>query len=137
MSYLVQKADTARLSPFILDSWLKSFRKSRKAGVVPNNLYTPVYTETIRQLLSRCAQVLTAVDQILGWLCHERTSDGQPVVHYAFVKSRYRRRGILRSLLTAAGIDPAQRFYYTFGTPASRIYPEGRHCPEIARRAVA
>lgn len=126
----------------VLDNWLTSYRKSRRAGTVPNNLYKAVHTEAIDQLMSRGSQLLLAVnpsypDQILGWLCHEATSDGRPVVHYCFTKSGVRRQGILRELLKVAGINPRERFYYTFGTPCSKFYPEGRYVPEIARRAIA
>lgn len=132
------------LPEFVVSSWLSSYRKSKYAGVVPNNLFKAVYTEAIKQLYDRGAKVVLAVnpaypDQILGWLCHERTSDDKPVVHSMFIKSRYRQPqfGLAEALFTAAEINPAELFYYTFRTDAPLPYPRARYTPEIARRAVA
>lgn len=132
----------AAIPPFVWETWLSSFRKSPWAGVVPNNLYKPVYLETMRQLVERGAEVVCATNpekpgHILGWLCYERTSDAIPVVHYCFVKPLFRKRGVAASLFAAAGIDPKQRFFYTFKTPAARYFPGGQYEPAIARRQKA
>lgn len=134
--------DVAAIPPIVIDTWLTSFRKSPWAGALPNNIYKPAYFESIRQLVSRGARVVCAVnpdkpDHVLGWLCFEQTSDGVPVVHYVFVKPLYRKRGIARSLFDAAGIDPSARFFYTFKTPAARYFPGGQYEPAIARRQKA
>ena len=138
----VHAGGVAEIPPFVLETWLTSFRKSPWAGVVPNDLYKPVYLNAIKQLLDRGAMVLCAVnpdkpDHILGWICFERTSDSVPVVHYVFVKPLYRKRGVAKSLFASAGIDPTARFFYTFKTPAARYFPGGRFEPAIARRQKA
>jgi len=127
---------------YIKVSWLNSYRKSRFAGVVPNNLYSVVYTEALRQLWLRGAELFMLVNadfeqQVVAWAVVERTSDGKPVVHYAMTKPNSRRKGYIRQLLAYAGVDHKQPFYYTFKTGASRYFPAGRYVPEIARRAVA
>lgn len=140
------------LPPLVIDSWLKAYRKSKWAGVIPNNLYTPVMSNAIQQLIKRGARIMLAVNadydpppgvakhyehHILGWLCYEYTSDAQPVTHFAFVKPGYRRNGIACALMRAAGFEPYSRFYYTFRTDMSSKFKAARYCPEIARRAVA
>jgi hypothetical protein len=126
----------------VVESWLASYRRSPWAGAVPNNLYDAVYSDTIRQLVERGAALWLAhnpsrPDHILGYLCSEVTSDGVPVVHFAFVKDLYRRQGIAASLFEAAGINPATKYFYTFKTGAEKHFPGGRYQPAIARRKVA
>jgi hypothetical protein len=71
---------------------------------------------------------------ILGWLCYERTRDGKPVIHYAFTKSRYRHKGVMRSMMNQLGLKRGEPFYYTFKTPSARLLHDGRYAPDIARR---
>lgn len=145
--WVVQRREASGLPAFVVRSWLASFRSSDWAGPIPNNEYERVYTDAINQLLARGAEVLVAVnpdhpDHILGWLCHERTRDDQPVVHYVYVKSRWRRakqrfgtaQGVAESLFAAAGIDPKARFFYTYRTDRARVFPGGRFVREIACR---
>lgn len=135
--WVIQRCEA--IPSFCIDSWLSSFRSSPWAGPVVNNAYRAVYTETIRQLVARGAQVLVAVnpdypDHILGWICTERTRDGKPVVHMVYVKSLFRRKRVASSLFEAAGINPKERFYYTFRTQQAGRFPGGKYCREIACR---
>lgn len=118
---------------FVMDSWLRSFRKSPYSGVVPRNLYVQVYSECIRQLLARGARLMVACnpeapEQILGFICYE--SPG--VLHYVYVKELYRDSGIAKSLVAYAGLD-RKTMRYTFRTFGSR-WLGGVHQPEIARK---
>lgn len=136
---------TARAAlPFgVLESWCNLYQRSHSAGVVPNNVADAVWSEAVSQLLTRGAVMHVAVnparpDHWLGYALTERTGDGVPVVHLAFVKPAYRRSGVLRSLLVAADIDRLQRLFWTFQVgPERRIYPAGRFEPSIARRLKA
>lgn len=129
---------------FIFDSWLRSWRKSPWAGVIPNNLYFPLTRSTIEQLVARGAEFKVAClasdpERILGWICHEQTGP-DAVVHYCYVKDPYLNLGIGDALVSAIpGNKPG---FYTFryrqvtdACPSgSRENPGWRHAPEIARR---
>ena len=122
--------------PFVMDSWLKSYRTSPWAGVVPNNRYFEVYGEAITGLLARGAKVHIACaghdrTKILGWLCSEDVHGGQ-VIHYVYVKDPYRRKGLGHSLMELYA--PNARFY-TFRTRPGQYLTEGlSFAPEIGRR---
>jgi hypothetical protein len=145
--WVIQVREATSIPPFVVKSWLSSFRKSDWAGPIPNNEYERVYTGTINQLLARGATVLVACNpdnpnHILGWLCYEFTRDGRPVVHYVYVKSLWRQAvkrygtavGVATSLFAAAGIDPKARFFYTFRTNRAHHFPGGSYVREIACR---
>lgn len=133
----VRKAATEDLS-FILDSWLKDYKRSAYAGVVPNNLYDKVYSNTIQQLLDRGMTVLVAegtqVNTLIGYIAFEASRSGAGVVHWLYVKKPYRGNGFGCYLLQAAGIDPAKPYFYTFRTRASKKFLSGRFVPALARR---
>lgn len=136
---------------FIFDSWLRSWRKSPWAGIVPNNVYYPLTRSVIEQLVARGAEFKVAAlesnpDHILGWICYEllpaRTPDGpEAVIHYLYVKDPYLPLGIDDQLVAAVpGVKPG---FYTFRyrqvvEALDRAKgPEGqhwKHAPEIARR---
>lgn len=96
----------------ILNSWLKSYRQSEAARTVTNEIY---YSENIGEKarivsLMRKGQTLVACDPteqdiVFGWVCADAVIP--PVVHYVYVKSPYRRRGLARKLLKAAGVGSA------------------------------
>jgi hypothetical protein len=127
---------------FFFDSWLKSWRKSRYAGVIPNNLYYDTYRSTIESLVARGATVQVACgeenpDHILGWVCWEKTPDGYAVVHYLYVKDPYLKYQVDEKLL--AGVEGERPGFYTFKYPQVERALEkagGRWtwAPEIARR---
>ncbi len=126
---------------FVLDSWLSAYRNSERAGVVPNHQYRAVYTDVILQLQARGMEVVVAhnpkrPDHVLGFLAHERTRDGVPVVHFAWVKDLYReyKADIFADLFSAAGVDPDSKFFVTFSTGWERKFTGARYAPEIARR---
>lgn len=128
----------------MVDSWLSSYRNSGRAGVVPNNLYKAVYSDTIRQLWERGMEIVTAhnksrPDHVLGYLAHERTRDGMPVVHFAYVKDLYSeyKADIYASMFEAAGVDPAEPFFVTFSTGWETKFPGQRYMPAVARRKAA
>jgi hypothetical protein len=118
--------------------WTGSFKRSKWAGVVPNNEFPKVQGELIRQLLSRGAKCTLAVNkanpaQVLGFICTERTRLNEPVVHFLFVKDYYRRHGISKLLLKVEDIPCDGSAFYTHKTAFSKYY-KAKHVPEIARR---
>lgn len=129
---------------FIFDSWLKSWRKSRYAGVIPNHLYYATYRATIESLVARGAELKVAChpsneDHILGWSCTEVTSDGFSVVHYLYVKDCFFNLGVESELLdNLPGEKPG---FYTFNYKQVKEsleakWPNSRFtwAPEIGRR---
>jgi hypothetical protein len=140
---VLYRAATPADVPFILDSWMKSWRKSPWAGTLPNNRFFAITRESIEQLIARgstfeVASSHTKPDHILGWICHELTTDSEPrtVIHYLYVKDPYLKSNIARTLVDRApGRQPG---YYTHRyrqVQDNCSYEEGwRHAPEIARR---
>jgi hypothetical protein len=125
--------------PDVVHTWLSSFRNSKWAGTIPNNLFNEVQARAIRQLFDRGATVTCCVnplrpEQVLGWICTETTRKGEPVVHYVFVKPSVRQHGIARTLFAATGIDPKSHFAYTHRTDDAAYFPGGMFAPMIARR---
>lgn len=124
---------------FVLDSWIKSFRDSPWAGVVPNHRFFDITHEVIEELLQRGAKVEVAAakhdpTRILGWVCYEPVKGGT-AIHYLYVKDPFRLQGLGRSLLERANEStPNGSKFYTFRTRAAAYFPEWRHVPEIARR---
>lgn len=113
---------------FILDTWIKTFKKSPYKGMVSKNHYHHEMRYTIEQLVDRGAKIEVAVnpedrEQIVGYSCWEMSLVGVPVIHYIFVKGTkdlgtkdpvWRQKGLGGSLLR--GITKGHRFLYTFRT---------------------
>lgn len=90
---------------FVLDSWRRSYDDAQHARAPSLAVYLRTQRAVIEQCL-RTSEVTIAhwpdvADQILGWVCH-RGDLGYPVVHYAFVKKDFRKRGLGRSLFEHA-----------------------------------
>lgn len=101
---------------FILDSWTSSYRNSKYAGTVPNNLWQEVQRSTIVQLMTRptCRTTvaltpkpfsspgLTGIEiegmprgRVMGY------SVAEPgILHWIYTKKDYRRLGVAKSLLS-------------------------------------
>lgn len=144
---------------FVVGSWVDSYRTAHAAGMIPMGAYDRVYREAVAAVLSRPGvSVFVAchpreVEDIYGWAAVERGAsvpvrereDGRWVerlspcplalVHYVYVKQPYRRMGLARALLAAAGVDPAGEFLYTCKTAVvSRLpLPRARWAPLVAR----
>ncbi len=126
---------------FVKDSWLKSFRDSPWAGVIPNNLYTETTNEMVEQLLARGARVEVCAaahddNKILAWCCSEPVKGGI-ACHYLYTKDPFRRKGLGTTLLERARgqvESPSCRCLYTFRTAVARYFPDWQHAPEVARR---
>jgi GNAT superfamily N-acetyltransferase len=88
--------------PFLMNSWLTSFRDGKMVGGVPNRIYYYNHHKILEQVIPRSA-VMVAVDQrdpdlIVGWACYEVT-DGALVMHYVYVKKRFRGWGVASNLV--------------------------------------
>jgi GNAT superfamily N-acetyltransferase len=120
---------------FIFDSWMKSWRTSKYAGVTPNHMYYDVQRTLIEGLIARGATLLVAHplgrdDVILGWACGEE-KDGASVLHYLYVKDPFLGHGISEQLLE--GLPGTKPGFITHRLN-SKEWKEWRHVPEMARR---
>ena len=83
----------------IYSSWKESYSHSRWATQFRRPLYFYLQGLIIRDLLARAAVLVACAeddpDVIVGWSC---TGPGD-VVHYGWVKARFRGNGIARALL--------------------------------------
>ena len=94
--------------PFVTDSWLRSTRHS--------HIFTDLkaFERTQRKVIAQLVQSSKAAiacsledpDQIFGYAIWEETRR-KPVLHWAFVKSDFRRLGIFTRLM--ALVDPKQK----------------------------
>lgn len=91
--------------PFILDTWMKTFRTASAAKRVDTSLYFEGQRRRIYRLLARCdARVIVDPEEptsILGYVVSE-LRDGELVVHWAYVRPAFRKFGLLRLLIATA-----------------------------------
>ncbi len=88
---------------FVLDSWLRSFGQGRTwfwRGVHGDRFYSG-HRKIAEDLLSRGLVLVACLEQVpdavLGWMCVEGDC-----LHYVYVKSKYRKKGVARELLRHA-----------------------------------
>ncbi len=127
-----KKSDVA----FILDSWMKSWRRNKMAGCIPNNMYYDVTRSNIENLVARGAKFTVLClendeDAILGWICREKLKDGTECVHYSYTKDPYLKMGAPQKLVE--GLPNFGFYTYKFNQVVEML-PGWRWCPEIARR---
>lgn len=116
---------------FILNSWLKSNRKTHKTE---SKVYYEYYSQVVIELLRR-SQTLVVVqeeypDIIVGYLCFEYTRS-IPTLHYLYVKELWRNRGVAQMLLNSVLSSPNQLCICTHQTPASKKYLSDRYKSSI------
>lgn len=119
----------------VFDSWLKSWRTSKWAGVIPNNLYFETQRTLIEDLIARGATILIAhpsgrPDIILAWACGE-VKEGKTVLHYLYTKDPFIGLGLPTLLLNALPGDKPGFITHKLSLKETK---EWRHTPEIARR---
>ena len=115
--------------PLITDSWMKSFRRSDFARDIPGREYQYFHHKILEQVIPD-GRVLVAcnaehTDQLLGWICFD-TYDDVFIVHYVYVKQRYKGRGLARLLYDSARSRCPQqnRLCYTHRPPVFRAKNE-------------
>lgn len=125
--------------PVVCETWAGTWKRSRAAGCIPNDLFDRVTYAAIQQLLDRGMQVRVLVDRgrpdlVLSWVAYELDprKPGSAVVHYVFTREPLRRRGYAQLLLDDIGAG--RDFVYTHKTGFSRYWPGATHNPGIARR---
>jgi hypothetical protein len=128
--------------PFVMDSWMKSWRKSPWAGCIPNNRYYDVTRDGIEQLIARGATLEIACNptnpkQIFGWVCRELTTDDPAVcvIHYCYVKDPFLRMGVGETLVARSPGRQPGYYTYAYRQVKDSCGREWKHAPEISRRA--
>jgi hypothetical protein len=110
--------------PFVIDSWARHFYAADGAGVLPRDIFLRTHRAFFAETIARNdVHALVAYEptanvgeEIYGYLVHE-TGIETPILHYAYVTDGLRRRGVLKALLSVAGIDPTRRFFVTCRHP--------------------
>lgn len=102
--------------PFVVSGWSSSLRLSRDVPLIPMSMWATTMRPVIDSAINRpMARTLVAHGEVLqGFVCAEPS-----YVLYLYVAQPFRRRGIARALIAAAGIDPAARWGYACRTRAS------------------
>ena len=80
--------------PFILNSWLKSYRWSDKDNADYFRNLSPRIKQLIKTNRVMVATLAGEPDCYVGWVCGT-----QGVLHYVYVKSVFRRDGIAKALI--------------------------------------
>ena len=121
MSLAIRKVTKTDMA-FVADSFLESFRTSHAAGLIAMDDWRIVMTRQLGLLFARpgvdvhvAHHPTEAVADLYGWAAVER-SQPVPLVLYVYVKQPYRRMGIAKALLGAAGISPTDNFEYAAKT---------------------
>jgi GNAT superfamily N-acetyltransferase len=121
VSSIAYRKATAADMPFVVDSFLESFRTAHAGGLIVMSDWKPVMRRQLALMLSRPgSEVWVAyhpgedVADLYGWIALWRAE--RPLVLYVYVKQAYRRLGVARGLFGAAGIDLEGPFDYAAKT---------------------
>lgn len=130
---------------FVRVGWVRSFKNSYYAGVIPMHRYDDIQFETVDEILGwPDVEVVVAENphqddrtlRFVAFICHE-TGSRRPIVHYVYVEHDYKERGLVRGLFRAAGINPEQQFIHSHQTQDGKRRLRnfhGRHDPFYGRR---
>lgn len=120
--------------PFVMSTWLKSLWDSRGPATscvvggkqqryISNSTFFREHHRVATELVKKCgviiAEVEGAEDEIAGYICGGRkdTVQGEQfVAHYVYTKPLYRKLGIARWLVEAAGWKPGEDIVATHVT---------------------
>lgn len=91
--------------PFIMNSWLKSIRNSIPYHYMSTTVYYAGMTKRITKILNRAGALIvcdpSSPNIILGYMVGELIDVGhdmEPVIHFAYVKHKFRKYGIYKGL---------------------------------------
>lgn len=103
--------------PFIINSWLKSYKEQPFAKDIPKDIYYKFHSEIIRDILNReTTKVLLAVatedeDVIVGYVVLEEGRIN--IFHYIYVKRAFNNLGIAKRLIKESGIKKGYATHLT------------------------
>lgn len=116
---------------FITQTWLDSYKKEHRAGPIPYRMWSEVMRPVavalflmphVITLVARAPNETNTEVDLYGWISVRHDLSDDPVVQYVYVKALYRKLGVSRKLMKAAGVDPAGRFTYSCST---------KHCRQL------
>ena len=88
---------------YILATWSQGLHKVVPYQYIPNSIFYPHQREVIEDLLAKSIVTVSCIDdspnEIAGYLVAEPFNQDNLIVHWANVKSIFRRQGVLASLL--------------------------------------
>lgn len=126
MSAIAYRKAAAADMPFVVDSFLESFRTAHAAGLIVMTDWRPVMTRQLALMFGRrgtevwVAHHPTEADHtadLYGWIALSQPKPPEtPLVFYVYVKQAFRRMGIARGLFAAAGVDPTGEWDYAAKT---------------------
>ncbi len=120
-------------APFVFSYWLRDhFERSRFAKGISKSDYMTFHHLLLERIIAR-STVWVACDPempsvVYGFICVE----GLDVLHYVYVKRRFRRMGIGGQLLSAAGMPAGPKVFTHLtdeGVGLRRRFPEARYLP--------
>lgn len=116
----------------IRDAWLKSYRKAEDTRGIDSEDYYRHHGDLVELALLTCnvkvASWVKDRTQLYGWICGIEHPRLGAILHYAYVKSMFRRLGIGRQLLLALFPTRAERcMTTTHRTWASTLAPMAQH----------
>lgn len=127
---------------FILKNWIRNFVRSPYAGPYTKPKLIDALIATIKDLRKRGAKWVVAYsgehpEVLYGFVCYEEGYPW-PLLHYVFVKGRYRDGGIGAALVQIAQGESEKKLRYTFETATKprrrpRLLRNGVHRPNLAR----
>lgn len=125
---IAHRAATSADHAFICDNWIRSYRNSDTAGVIPMARWREIMWPIVEAVMLRPGAVTLVAcdpqhqDDLYGFICADPNAS-PPVVFYTYTKQAYRNGktiglplGIARGLFRAVGVDPEARFVYAFKT---------------------
>ena len=106
-------------SPFIFNSWLKSYRFSHFGEKITNTIYFEDHHKVIENILKDSKVVVACNEedpsQLYGYIVGG-VEDGNFVLHFIYVKHTFRNMGLGKTLLDAMGHDKEKAGVYTHHT---------------------
>jgi hypothetical protein len=110
---------------FIMNSWLKTFEKSAYRLDIPMTEFFAFHHDVLEDLLERSSIIVAIrppnplrpdnIDEIYGYLCVE--TDLRPrIIHFLYVKNKYRKMGVGRSLVEDWLSDVKEPVFYSHRT---------------------
>ncbi len=108
---------------FVYSTWLRNYKHSSYfAKRIKPSVFFAGHHAVLNHLLAKPAMRLSVAcdkndpETIWGWLACEPSNLMQTVVHFMFVKDAFRKMGIARTLLNAAGVFDLNKTRFTHWT---------------------
>lgn len=100
---------------FVLNSWLRHNRTAEPYAQMQSDIYYYNHQLLIGSIARNAAIWLACAednpDEIWGYICAEPGPEHSLVVHYIYIKQRWRKFGFAKQLLAAAGWRPGMQIW--------------------------